>query len=966
MAFTTDQQTLNDLTIFGRHGGDSVYGLFNRTVTRNGAALLEEMFRHPLSDAAAIQQRSAAFQYFLSRGVIFPFRSELFDIAEYYLSVTDERTRLSAERQTLGSRITGLVAEDNEYKHIYKGVTALVEIVQGLHAFVGAASAEAFSPGAGEPGVPLSSVAPGSGLPSSVRASSPGARELHSPYREEKEALGSLLAGEALQSLLEEDLKSRLPFTRIVAYDGALRFRHRVVVRRLLQCIYRLDVHISVGRVAAERNFSFPLAHPSERRRLYLQGVYHPLVPNAVPNTLEITPDNHVLFLTGANMAGKSTFMKALGISLFLAHMGFPVPAARMEFSVLDGMYTTINLPDNLGMGASHFYAEVLRVKKVAKELGGDKKLFVLFDELFRGTNVKDAYEATVALTSAFAGRNDSIFVISTHIIEAGEVLTQQDSHIRPLFLPTRMEGTKPVYTYTLEKGITADRHGMIIIENEGIPGMLQRGSGKTGGSGNGSDSGRSSRKAADNDGGSGNGRGRDGGLSGNERDGGGSGFMVDRQTLDDLNLTGKYKPGSVYSLFNQVRTAGGERLLEEWFNRPLCDAEAINRRSGVFRYLQDKRPDWPFSRGELGRVEDYLRAGAGHNPLMTMAGLLRLKLLESLIKDERYPSLLEGVAAVISLIPACRQFLRQFRDAPGPLQAQVHAAHALLDDPRLASLPSAGETAGLSWQTIARYHHLFGKVLHREIGSLCALLYELDLGITVGNIAREKGFCYARALPMEDNVFQAAGLRHPGLDKAVGNTLAFDGGSNVLFLTGANMAGKSTLMKSFGIAIYLAHMGFPVAADGMVFSVKEGLYSSINVPDDLSLGYSHFYAEVLRVKKVAEAVSGGRNLVVIFDELFKGTNVKDAYDATLSVTEAFAGYKNCFFVISTHIIEVGETLRQRYDSLQFSYLPTVMDGMTPRYPYTMKEGITSDRHGMLIIGNEGILDLLSVKTQSE
>src|SRR6202012_5906501 len=90
------------------------------------------------------------------------------------------------------------------------------------------------------------------------------------------------------------------------------------------------------------------------------------------------------------------------------------------------------------------------------------------------------------------------------------------------------------------------------------------------------------------------------------------------------------------------------------------------------------------------------------------------------------------------------------------------------------------------------------------------------------------------------------------------------NGDSNVLFLTGANMAGKSTLMKSFRIAVYLAHMGFPGAGRDMEFSVREGLYSSINVPDDLSQGYSHFYAEVLPVKKVAEAVSAGRNLAVI------------------------------------------------------------------------------------------------------
>jgi DNA mismatch repair ATPase MutS len=144
-----------------------------------------------------------------------------------------------------------------------------------------------------------------------------------------------------------------------------------------------------------------------------------------------------------------------------------------------------------------------------------------------------------------------------------------------------------------------------------------------------------------------------------------------------------------------------------------------------------------------------------------------------------------------------------------------------------------------------------------------------------------------------------------------------------------------------------------------MVFSVKEGLYSSINVPDNLSMGYSHFYAEVQRVKTIAEEVARSRSLLVIFDELFKGTNVKDAYDATLAVTAAFAEYRNCCFIISTHIIEVGETLREQNDNLQFSYLPTIMEGGVPRYPYQLKDGITSDRHGMMIIGQEEILEII-------
>ena len=918
MTFITDQQTLDDLGIFGRRGGDSIYGIFNRTMTRQGSAVLEDMLRHPMSDAAAISRRSAIFQSFRAQEPgaqepAFPFRTEWFDVAEAYLAVTDERTRLSGDTQTLGSRIASLIAEDNEYKNIYKGVTALMEILQQLQRFVAAETPEA--------------------------------------YGEEKAVILSLLAEGELQPLLQEDIGSKLPYSRVAVCDAVIRFRHRGAVRRLLQYVYRLDAYLAVGRVAAERGFVFPVVMPSgtpgDRQRVLLEGVYHPQVKNAVANTVEITADQPVIFLTGANMAGKSTFMKSLGVALFLAHAGFPVPARRMECPVFDGICTTINLPDNLGMGASHFYAEVLRVKKVAAALGQGRRLFVIFDELFRGTNVRDAYEATVALTSAFARRRDSFFVISTHIIEAGEVLTAADAGIRPLYLPTRMKGNQPVYTYQLEEGITADRHGMVIINNEGIPEMLRAGR-----------SGERTREGAARGGVAGTTSGEGGGRAGH------GGFEADQQTLADLNLTGKYRPGSIFSLFNQVKTTGGERLLEEMFSRPLDNAEEINRRVSRLQDLQRRGLSFPFTRQQLSRVEDYLHAGTGGH-LATMTYLFRLKLLAVMVKDERYAAVEEGVRAVMGFIRDCRAFFQQFDGAgaaaveAGHWATEVREAREILNDPRLAE--QGGEVTAL-----ARHHHFFGQVLNQRLQRLCTILYELDLGITVGSVAQNKGFSYARALPAAANTFYATELRHPGLNEAIGNTMSFSGDSNVLFLTGANMAGKSTLMKSFGIAVYLAHMGFPVAAKDMEFSVREGLYSSINVPDDLSMGYSHFYAEVLRVKKVAEAVSAGRNLVVIFDELFKGTNVKDAYDATLSVTEALAAYSRCWFVISTHIIEVGETLRQRSDNLQFAYLPTVMDGMTPRYPYILQKGITNDRHGMLIIGNEGILDIIAEKTQSE
>ncbi len=157
----------------------------------------------------------------------------------------------------------------------------------------------------------------------------------------------------------------------------------------------------------------------------------------------------------------------------------------------------------------------------------------------------------------------------------------------------------------------------------------------------------------------------------------------------------------------------------------------------------------------------------------------------------------------------------------------------------------------------LARCDHLIRHTLREEAEQILDLIYHLDVYIAVSDTARARNFSYAKAQPKDAYIFSTTALQHPALEKAVPNPLHLHEDQNVLFLTGANMAGKSTFMKSLGIAVYMAHMGFPVAAREMQFSVRDGLYTSINVPDNLQLGYSHFYAEVLRVKHVAESVGG-------------------------------------------------------------------------------------------------------------
>ncbi len=273
--------------------------------------------------------------------------------------------------------------------------------------------------------------------------------------------------------------------------------------------------------------------------------------------------------------------------------------------------------------------------------------------------------------------------------------------------------------------------------------------------------------------------------------------------------------------------------------------------------------------------------------------------------------------------------------------------------------LQHADPRSTIPFSALIRYDHCLRGKMQKELKAIMQIIYWFDVNIAVSSVAAGNGFCYPEALPAQNNLVNIEGLYHPMLAKAVSNPATFSFDRNVLFLTGANMAGKSTYMKSFGVAIFLAHMGFPVAAEKNELLREGWNFSSINVPDDLEHGYSHFYAEVLRVKTVAEAVDAGKNLVVIFDELFKGTNVKDAYEATLSITEAFSEHRNCLFIISTHIIEAGHALKPLADNIQFLFMPTVMQGHIPAYTYQLEEGITADRQGMLIIENEKILELI-------
>lgn len=436
MKFEIDKQTLKDLEIFGiSRNSTSVFNLFNHTQCIGGRNRLYEILRNPSSDYTEIKERRDAiafFQEYLPSGLDVDKNS--LDYAEYYLRHGNYPRRPPTRFSAIEKKIVGKISSSDEYYLIEMGVTGMVELLKTFYEF--------------------------------------------SQILDEKLRIvnSSDLLSRNNKKVLE--LFSRSEYKRIInskkltAYDLAkfdymFRYTNRTEVFFFLELVYEYDAFLSVAKAASRHKLVYPEILPTSDNYLEIDDLTHLFVENAVPNDVKFNADSNLLFVSGPNMAGKSTFLKALGVAVYLAHTGFPVPAGKMKLSMMSGLCTTINISDNLNSGYSHFYAEVMRIKDVANKLKTNKNMLILFDELFRGTNVKDAYDGTLAIVSALARIKTSFFVISTHIIEVAKELKPEN--IQFGYFEILEENGHPKYSYKLREGVSDVRLGMYIIKNEGL-----------------------------------------------------------------------------------------------------------------------------------------------------------------------------------------------------------------------------------------------------------------------------------------------------------------------------------------------------------------------------------------------------------------------------------------------------------------------------------------------------------------
>lgn len=230
--------------------------------------------------------------------------------------------------------------------------------------------------------------------------------------------------------------------------------------------------------------------------------------------------------------------------------------------------------------------------------------------------------------------------------------------------------------------------------------------------------------------------------------------------------------------------------------------------------------------------------------------------------------------------------------------------------------------------------------------------LFEAHISISKGILKHNFGFpsFSKRHLFFED-------VYHPLLKNPVRNSFSSD--KNVILITGPNMSGKSTFLKSIGLCVHLARVGVAVPAKRVVLPFFDQVSISINQNDDIFSGFSHFMNEIIRLKQVVVDASEQKRCFAVFDELFKGTNIEDAIQISLTTVKGLTKFKNSYFFISTHLHQLKDIEQIKTKQVDTYYVDCDIKNNTPIFNYKIKEGWSDLKVGQLLFDKEGLNELL-------
>ena len=206
----------------------------------------------------------------------------------------------------------------------------------------------------------------------------------------------------------------------------------------------------------------------TEQNTIVAESMGHPLIDRKVRvnNTAEIN-NKEFIIITGANMAGKSTYLRTIGVNLVLGMCGAPVCAKNFRFSPIR-IYTSIKTTDSLHKNESYFYSELKRLKYIIDELKNGTKLFVILDEILKGTNSKDKHAGSEALLKQFISLNTS-GIVATHDVSLGILEKSFPDHIKNRCFEVDINGSRLSFDYKLREGVSKNMNATVLMREMGI-----------------------------------------------------------------------------------------------------------------------------------------------------------------------------------------------------------------------------------------------------------------------------------------------------------------------------------------------------------------------------------------------------------------------------------------------------------------------------------------------------------------
>lgn len=436
----------------------------------------------------------------------------------------------------------------------------------------------------------------------------------------------------------------------------------------------------------------------------------------------------------------------------------------------------------------------------------------------------------------------------------------------------------------------------------------------------------------------------------------------LDKTTYLDLSIFNREDEYSLFHKLDFTTTSGGREYLRKLFSTPLQDLPSIHNRQQMLKYLLEKEKEWPpmISNGSIVVVENYLNAEI--EPISSSDGISLYinAVMTKTIYAPDYGFIKFSFDQLLNLINGFRYLEEHFNsaDAPVTLKLLLDRARVLVAQKEFEDIVRLHENGRFNFVEILRYDRLIRRKHKKVLWELTELYTRLDAYHSMAMAIRKFALKFPEFTDDNKPHITIKQLYHMILPQPVAYDISMDPHKHFIFLTGANMAGKTTFIKAVGIAVFLAHLGMGVPAQAMQLTFFHGILSNIDVKDNIFKGESYFYSEVQRIKNTIIKISDGKNWLILIDEMFKGTNVEDAKNCSLAVINGLLHNHNCLYILSTHLYEIADELRGE-DQIIFKYFQSEVVDDNLQFTYELKDGIAKEKIGFLILKKEKVIELL-------